>query len=129
MAVQRDLRERTKEYALRIIKLSAELHSSLEADMIRRQLLRSGTSVGAHYREGCRAKSDADFVSKVAGALQELDESAYWMELLIGAGLVPAAKLTPLYNETNELIAIFTTVVKNVKNRSKPFEASKRSSS
>jgi four helix bundle protein len=129
VAVQRDLRERTKDYALRIIKLSAELHGSLEADMIRRQLLRSGTSVGAHYREGCRAKSDADFVSKVTGALQELDESAYWMELLMGGGFVPATKLTPLFNETNELIAIFTTVVKNVKNRSKPFEDSSRTSS
>ncbi len=114
---ERDLRERTKEYAVRIIKLCSTLHASREAEILGRQLLRSGTSVGAHYREAKRSKSDADFVSKIDGALQELDESGYWIELLIDAGFVSKAKLEDLLRETNELIAIFTTIVKKVKAR------------
>ena len=82
------LRQRTKAYALRIIRLCAGLHSSMEASIIARQLVRSGTSVGAQFREACRAKSDADYVSKLGGSIQELDESSYWMELLAEARLV-----------------------------------------
>jgi four helix bundle protein len=80
-------------------------------------VLRSGTSVGAHYREAQRAKSDADFISKIEGGLQELDETAYWLELLVEAGIVPEEKLKPLIQETDELIAIFVTIVTKVKGR------------
>ncbi len=76
------LRQRTKLYALEIIRLSASLPHHNEAVVIGRQLLRSGTSVGAQFREACRAKSDADDISKLSGSMQELDESSYWMELL-----------------------------------------------
>ena len=76
------------EFALRIIKLYAALPKTTEAQVLGKQILRSGTSVGAHYREACRAKSDADFISKIEGALQELDETLYWLELLGAAKIV-----------------------------------------
>jgi four helix bundle protein len=78
-------------------------------------VLRSGTSVGAHYREACRAKSNADFVSKVEGALQELDETLYWLELLQESCSGKAAQIGPLAAEANELISIFVTVTRSVK--------------
>ena len=86
---QQDLKGRTKQYALRIIKLYAAIPKSAEAQVIGKQLLRSGTSVGAHYREAQRAKSDADFISKIEGALQELDETCYWLELLHDGSILP----------------------------------------
>jgi len=81
--------------------------------------LRSGTSIGAHYREGHRAKSDADIVNKFETALQELDETDYWLDLLVKANITSAQKVEPLIKETNELIAIFVTIVKKVKARLK----------
>ncbi|MCX7841413.1 MAG: four helix bundle protein [Anaerolineae bacterium] len=110
-----ELRARTKNFALRIIRLYASLPKTTEAQVIGRQVLRSGTSVGAHYREAQRAKSNADFVNKIEGALQELDETAYWLELLVESGIVPEKKLKPLMQETDELIAIFVTIVTKVK--------------
>lgn len=98
------LRERTKDYALRIIRLYSVLPKKTEAKIIGHQLLRSGTSVGAQYSEACRAKSDADFVSKIQGSLQELEESIYWLELLANAGIIKADKLSPLLIESEELI-------------------------
>ncbi len=112
------LRARTKDFALRIIRLYVSLPKTTEAQILGRQVLRSGTSVGAHYREAQRAKSDADFINKIEGALQELDETAYWLELLVESGIVATEKLKPLLNETDELIAIFVTIAKNTKRRS-----------
>jgi four helix bundle protein len=112
-----DLRVRTKEFALRIVRLYGSLPKTTEAQVIGKQVLRSGTSVGAHYREGQRAKSDADFINKNEGALQELDETAYWLELLVESGIVSTEKLAPLQKETDELIAIFVTIVTKVKQR------------
>ena len=106
-----ELRARTKNFALRIIRLYVSLPKTTEAQVIGKQLLRSGTSVGAHYREAQRAKSTADFISKLEGALQELDETAYWLELLGEAKIVPTDRLAPLVKETDELIAIFVTIV------------------
>src|SRR3954454_22357616 len=83
-----DLRSRTKAWAFRIIRLYAALPKSTEAQVIGKQLLRSGTSVGAHYREGTRARSTAEFISKLETALMELDESLYWIELLVEGQLV-----------------------------------------
>jgi four helix bundle protein len=116
-AERQDLRERTKQYALRIIRLCAALPKTTEAQALGRQVLRSGTSVGAHYREAFRAKSDADFISKREGGLQELEETAYWLELIEEAGIVSARRLKPLQDETRELIAIFVTIVKKVKSK------------
>ena len=81
------------------------------------QILKSGTSVGAHYREAQRAKSNADFISKIEGALQELDETAYWLELLRDSGLVKACRLESLEGEAEELLSIFVTIVKRVKGK------------
>lgn len=110
-----DLRLRTKTFALRIIELYQHLPHSGEAQVIGKQVLRSGTSVGAQYREACRAKSQADFINKMEGALQELDETAYWLELLVESGLVRPDLLTNLQKETEELIAIFVSSVKTAK--------------
>ena len=114
---RQDLRKRTKEFALRIIKLYAALPKTTEAQVLGKQILRSGTSVGAHYREACRAKSNADFISKIEGGLQELDETLYWLELLAEANIVPATRLEPLEQETNELIAMFVTMARGVKQK------------
>ncbi len=115
-----ELRERTKRYALRLIKLYGALPGTTVAQVLGKQALRSGTSVGAHYREAKRAKSNADLVSKLETALQELDETAYWLELLAEAGIVTAERLEPLVDETNQLIAIFTAIVKKVKGGLRP---------
>src|SRR5687768_13328388 len=112
-----DLKVRTKQFALRIIRLYTSLPKTTEAQVIGKQVLRSGTSVGAQYREAQRAKSDGDFINKVEGSLQELDETGYWLELLKDSGILSAEKLNPLLKETDELIAIFVTIVKKVKSK------------
>jgi four helix bundle protein len=114
---EQDLRPRTKAFALRIIKLYTSLPKSTEAQVIGKQVLRSGTSVGAQFRESQRAKSDADFINKLEGALQELDETGYWLELLVESGIVLAEKLAALQKETDELTAILVTIVTKVKKR------------
>ena len=112
-----DLRTRTIDFALRIVKLYVSLPKTTEAQVLGKQVLRSGTSVGANYREGHRAKSDADIVNKFETVLQELDETDYWLELLVQSNIVPAHKIEPLRKETNELLAIFTTIVTKIKKR------------
>ena len=114
-----DLRTRTTDFALRIIKLYTSLPKTTEAQVIGKQVLRSGTSIGAYYREGHRAKSDADIVNKFETALQELDETDYWLELLVKSNIIPAAKIESLRKETSELLAIFTTIVTKIKNRTR----------
>jgi four helix bundle protein len=110
-----DLRVRTKQFALRVIRLFAALPRRPEADVIGRQVLRSGTSVGANFREAHRARSDAEFISKLGDCLKELDETGYWLELLIDAEIVAVDRLSPLLEECNQLIAILTTIAKKVK--------------
>jgi four helix bundle protein len=114
----RELRERTKEYALRVVRLYRALpRRDGVAEIIARQLLRSSTSVAAHYREACRAKSDLDFISKLEGAQQELDESDLWLELLGRSETISPNRLRDIRRETDELIAIFVTMTNNVKKR------------
>jgi four helix bundle protein len=91
-----DLRSRTKQLALRIIRLYGALPGTTVAHVLGKQLLRSGTSVGAQYREGYRARSSAEYVSKLQSGLQELEETSYWLELLAEGGLVPAERLAEL---------------------------------
>ena len=112
-----DLKARTKQYALRIIRLFRSLPKSPDAQVIGKQILRSGTSVGAQYREACRPRSDAEFISKITSALQELDETAYWLELLVEGDFVAADKLAELQDETEQLIAIFVSSIKTVKSK------------
>jgi four helix bundle protein len=113
-----NLKDRTKQFALRIIKLYCALPKKTESLIIGKQVLRCGTSVGAQFREGIHAKSKNDLISKLDGSLQELEETQYWLELLIESGIVPQQKLDPLYKEFKELTAIFTTISKNLKNKS-----------
>lgn len=115
--MERDLKQRTKTFALRIIKLYSALPQRAVAKVLSNQILKPGTSVGAHYREACRAKSDADFISKVEGALQELDETAYWLELIGEAEILSGNRLQPLHDEAEELIAILVTIVTKVKRK------------
>ena len=110
-----ELAGRTKRFALAIVRLYVALPRSTVSYVLGRQLLRSGTSVGAHYREARRAKSDADFISKIEGALQELDETGYWLELLNDAGMVQKEIVAKLATETDELISVFVTIVRKVK--------------
>lgn len=110
-----DLRERTKAFALRIIRMFVALPKTEEARVIGRQVLRSGTSVGANYREAHRSRSKVEFVAKIGDCLKELDETAYWLELLTESAIVPAPKLAPLQDECRQLIAILTTVSKKTK--------------
>src|SRR4051794_21389446 len=112
-----DLKSRTKAFALRIIKLYTSLPKTGEAQVIGKQVLRSGTSVGAQYREACRSRSNSEFISKMQSSLQELDETAYWLELLIDGSIVKAERLDGLHKETEELIAIFVSSVKTARSK------------
>jgi four helix bundle protein len=116
---EHDLRKRTKSFALRVIKVYTSLPDTAVAQLIGKQVLKAGTSVGAHYREAFRARSTAEFVSKIEGGLQELEESQYWLELLIEANIVPARRLADLCREAEELTAILTSSVLTAKRRKK----------
>ena len=110
-----DLAARTRAFAVRVIRLYGALPKTTEAQIIGKQMLRSGTSPGAHYREATRARSDAEFISKLEGGLQELEETRYWLELLRDVGIVEWSKLSPLDQEADELIRILVTIVKHRK--------------
>lgn len=110
-----DLRTRTKEFALRIIRLYSGLSKQTEAQVIGRQMIRSGTSVGANYREAYRARSKAEFISKVGECLKENEETGYWLELLVESGIVSEEQLAGLTNECGELTAIFVASIRKAK--------------
>ena len=110
-----NLRDRTKRFALSIIRCYVALPKNDVTKVLGRQVLRSGTSVGSHYREGCRARSDAEFISKLEGGLQELDETLYWLELLLDAKECEPRLANRLILEANELMAIIVTIVRKRK--------------
>ncbi len=101
-----EMKGRTKSFALRVIKLVEALPSGRTGDVIGRQLVKSGTSVGANYRAACRAKSQADFIAKMGIVEEEADESAFWMEIIVEAGLMKKELVEDLANEANQLVAI-----------------------
>ncbi|MGB3648839.1 MAG: four helix bundle protein [Desulfobulbales bacterium] len=109
------MKERTKFFALRIIKMYSSLPKSTEAKVLGTQVLRSGTSVGANYREASRGRSKAEFVAKMGDCLKELEETTYWFDLLIEGNILPKNKLSGLLQESKELTAIFVTIIKNTK--------------
>jgi four helix bundle protein len=111
----KDLRERTKKFAILVVRFFSNLPKSTEAQVMGKQVLRSGTSVGANYREACRARSKAEFIAKVGDCLKELDESSYWFELFEETGVVSSVILEPLQKECDELLAIFTAIAKKCK--------------
>jgi four helix bundle protein len=101
------LRNRTKKFALRIVRLSQELPRCSEGYVIGRQVLRSGTSVAANYRAACRARSKPDFTSKLGIVLEEADETVFWLEMLVESGIVEMKKIDGLLKEARELMAVF----------------------
>ena len=119
MTDEKDLKARTKTFALRIVRMFSQLPKTTEAQVMGKQVLRSGTSVGANYREANRSRSDAEFIAKIGDCLKELDETEYWLELLVESDVVPSQRMTELLDETNQLLAIFTTISKKTKQRLK----------
>src|SRR3990170_755958 len=113
-----DLRKRTKTFALDVIRFVESLPKGKTAEIIGRQLLRSGTSVGANYRAACRARSSADFIAKMGIVEEELDESIYWMELLVDSGIVSSDGISLLTKEADELLAITVSSIRTAKGNS-----------
>ena len=116
---EKELKDRTKQFALRIIKLVSSLPKTLVAQVIGRQLVKSGTSVGANYRAACRARSKAEFSAKLGIVEEEADESAFWMEIIIESGMLDEQLVQPLLDEANELVAIMVASRKTIKKRSR----------
>jgi four helix bundle protein len=115
-----DLKPRSKAFALRVIRMYSKLpKSDAVAKVLGKQVLRSGTYVGANYREASRGRSKAEFISKIGDCLKEIDETEYWLELLVDSGVIAATKMADLLDETRQLISIFTTIDKNAQERLK----------
>ena len=115
-----DLKVRTKGFALRIIRMFSTLpKNDVVAQVLGKQVLRSGTSVGANYREAARGRSKAEFVSKVGECLREIEETEYWLELLVESGCATQKKMTGLIEENRELTAIFAAISKKAKEKAK----------
>ena len=110
-----ELKERTKQFALRVVKLFRLLPRTAEARVIGRQLLRSGTAVAANYRAACRARSKAEFVAKIGVVVEESDETVFWLELLVDGGIIAKHRLEALHTEANELLAIFAASQRTAK--------------
>ena len=115
MSTDKDLSKRTKTFGLRVLRMYCALPKSTEAQVLGRQVLRSGTSVGANYREANRARSKAEFIAKIGDCLKELDETAYWFELLTEGNIIASERLASLQDECNQLLAIFTAISKKAK--------------
>jgi four helix bundle protein len=114
---KKDLRQRTKQFALRILRLYSALPQSTAAQILGKQLLRSGTSIGANYREAYRARSKAEFIAKTGICLGEAEETAYWLELLAEGEVIAPAKLMELMDECDQLIAILVTILNRAKQK------------
>ena len=110
-----DLKGRTKELALRVIRMYARLPKTAVARVLGKQVLRSGTSVGANYREADEGRSKAEFVAKMGDSLRELSETEYWLELLVESEIAKPQTMTPLLNETRELKLIFATIIRKAR--------------
>ena len=111
------MKARTKALAIRAIRLVASLPRNPASDVIGRQLLKSGTSVGANYRAACRSRTDRDFLARMGTVEEETDESLYWMEVLIDADLMPRERLTDLMVETEEILRIVVASIKTARKR------------
>ena len=112
-----ELKKRTKKFALDVIELSEAIPRNRTGDVLGKQLVRSATSVGANYRSACRARSKADFISKITIVEEEADESLYWLELIQGSRLFSHDKLVSLMKEADELTAIFTAAGKTARGK------------
>lgn len=110
-----DLRDRTKKFARRILRMYSDLPKTTEAQVLGKQVLRSGTSVGANYREAHRGRSKAEFIAKCGDSLREIEETGYWLELLVEAEAIPVEMLANLRSECDQLTAIFVIILKRAK--------------
>jgi four helix bundle protein len=124
---ERELIERTKRFALRVIKLAGALPRTIERRSIAGQLMRSGTSVAANYRAACRARSKPEFIAKLGTVEEEADESAFWLELIIEAGLLSEGKIRPLLDEANEIVAMMASSKKTASHGAKLQIANRKS--
>ena len=122
---ENDLRERTKHFGLRVLRMFSRLPKTTEARVLGKQILRSGTSVGANYRAACRARSRADFAAKMGIVEEEADEVAYWIELLVDCGLLKQNRVSELLAETNEIIAIVVSSIRTARINGNPRSALK----
>jgi len=111
---EQEFKKRTKELALRVIKLVSSLPKNTVSEVMGKQLIRSGTSVGANYRAACRARSTADLIAKLRIVEEEADECLYWMELIVEAKLVDVANLRSIMSETNEILAMTVASIKTL---------------
>jgi len=114
---EKTFKARTKKLAVAIIKEVDRLPSSRSADVIGKQLLRSGTSIGSNYRAACRAKSTPDMINKMKIVEEESDETEYWLELLVEAGLAPQSQIAGIYKETDEILSMTVSSIKTLRNR------------
>ena len=112
-----ELEQRTRDFAIRIVRLFRALPHTPEAQIIGKQFLRAGTSVGANYRAAQRARSNAEFVSKLSVVIEEADEVAFWLQLLVDTNTMPENRLKPLIDESSQLVAIFIQSSKTVRER------------
>ncbi|MDI6890683.1 MAG: four helix bundle protein [Thermodesulfovibrionales bacterium] len=115
----KDLKKRTKQFAIEIIKFVEKLPENRITNVLGRQLLKSGTSVGANYRAACRAKSKADFIAKMGIVEEEADESLYWLELLVDTAIVERDAVNSLMDEANEIVAITISSIRTVRGNKK----------
>lgn len=122
---EQELKNRTKAFALRVIKLVGVLPDGAVGRTIGSQLIRSGTSVGANYRAACRGRSKAEFIAKLGIVIEEADETCYWLELIIDGQLLPAHRVEPLLQEANELTAIMVASRKTAGTNPEPTQNSK----
>ena len=114
---EKTFKARTKKLAVTIIKQVDKLPRSLAADLIAKQLIRSGTSIGANYRAACRAKSTPDMINKLKIVEEESDETEYWLELLVETGLTPQDQVADIYKETDEILAMTIASIKTLRAR------------
>jgi four helix bundle protein len=115
-----ELKERTKSFALRIMKLVRALPKDVPGQMVAQQLVRSGTSVAANYRSACRARSRAEFASKLGVVLEECDETAFWLELIVEDGMLPEDRVKLLHSECDELCAIIYSAISSSRTAAPP---------
>jgi len=128
MMNEEELKKRTKQFALRIMKLVVALPKSIEGRAIGNQLIRSGTSVGANYRAACKGRSKVEFIAKLGIVEEEADESAYWMELIIEGDLLKKELVQPLLDEANEIVAIMAASRKSASQKIKKSQLANRKS-
>src|SRR5262245_34380255 len=112
-----EFKQRTKQLGLRVIKLVESLPKSTTGSVIGKQLLRSATSVGANYRAACRAKSQADMIAKLGTVEEKADETLYWLEMIVEAGLMPENRLADLIKEADEILAMTVSSIRTIRDK------------